>query len=100
MSFRVAEGDEGLTVFLSGEIDLERSPEARKVLLAAVGGKRAVIVDLGEVGYMDSSGIASLVEAFQKAQQAGLDFSLIRVGERLLKTFQLARLDRVFRIVS
>lgn len=98
MSFRIAEQDGAVTVYLSGEIDLDRSPEARKALLAAVVRGRPVIVDMADVGYMDSSGIASLVEAYQKASAAKLDFSLVRVGERVMKVLQLARLDQVFRI--
>lgn len=98
MSFRTAEGDTGVTVFLNGEIDLDRSPEARKVLLAAVTKGRAITVDMSEVGYMDSSGIASLVEAYQKASAAKLDFGLTGVGPRVLKVLQLAKLDQVFRV--
>lgn len=100
MNFRTTEDDAGLTVFLSGEIDLENSIEARKVLLAAVSEGRAVVVDLAEVSYMDSSGIASLVEAYQQASAAMQDFSLARVGERVRKVLQLARLDQVFPISS
>lgn len=98
MSFRIADNDTGVTVYLSGEIDLDRSPEARKALLAAVARGRAVTVDMAEVGYMDSSGIASLVEAYQKASAGQQAFGLIGVGERVLKVLQLARLDQVFRI--
>lgn len=98
MSFRIVEHGGMVTVHLSGEIDLERSPEARKALLAAVAKGRPVTVDMAEVGYMDSSGIASLVEAYQKASAAKLDFALVNVGERVMKVLQLARLDQVFRV--
>ena len=98
MSFKTTDSGAALTVFLSGEIDLDRSPEARKALLAAVAKGRPVTVDMAEVGYMDSSGIASLVEAYQKASAAKLDFSLVNVGERVMKVLQLARLDQVFRV--
>ena len=99
-SFRTAETPDGITVFLDGEIDLERSPAARKALLAALGRGRALTVDMREVGYMDSSGIASLVEAFQKAGAGKLGFRLVHVGPRVLKVLQLARLDQVFQIAS
>lgn len=98
MTFRSEEEGESLVLYLSGEIDLEGSPEARKALLAALTNKRAVIVDMGEVSYIDSSGIASLVEALQRAGETQLDFSLRRVNERVGKILRLARLDSVFRI--
>lgn len=98
MSFKTTDSGAILTVFLSGEIDLDRSPDARKALLAAVARGKAIVVDMEEVSYMDSSGIASLVEAFQKSGAAKLDFSLVRVGPRVRKVLQLARLDQVFKI--
>ena len=82
MSFRISQEQGAATVFLTGDIDLENSPRARQSLLAAVATGLPVVVDMGEVSYMDSSGIASLVEAFQKAKSAGRDFSLT-VLERL-----------------
>ncbi|HUP90865.1 MAG TPA: STAS domain-containing protein [Solimonas sp.] len=98
MTFRVAEEAESSTVFLDGEIDLERSPEAREVLLEVLGKGRPLRVDLSEVSYMDSSGIASLVEAHQKARNAKLGFSLVRVSAAVMKVLTLARLDQVFSI--
>ena len=56
------------------------------------------MVDLSGVSYMDSSGIASLVETFQRARAASLEFSLVRVSEQVLKVLMLARLDKVFTI--
>lgn len=100
MSFKVADGTDGRTVFLAGEIDLERSPEARKVLLAAVVAGKSVTVDLGEVSYMDSSGIASLVEALQQAKARGTGFALDRVSGQVQRILSLARLDQVFTIKS
>jgi len=98
MSFRISEDQGAATVFLSGEIDLESSPRARQTLLAAIDRGLPVVVDMGEVSYMDSSGIASLVEAFQKASAAGSGFSLVRVGGTVQKVLALARLDKVFQI--
>lgn len=98
MSFRISEEGGAATVFLSGEIDLESSPRARQSLLAAVDKGLPVVVDMGEVSYMDSSGIASLIEAFQKSRAAGHDFSLARVRGSVQKVLALARLDKVFRI--
>jgi len=98
MSFKVTDQAETSTVFLSGEIDLERSPAARKALLDALARKQALVVDLRDVSYMDSSGIASLVEAYQRAKTANLGFTLARVGDGVMKVLRLARLDQVFPI--
>lgn len=98
MSIRVAAKDGKVTLFLSGEIDLETSPAVRKALLDHLGEGQALLVDLADVTYMDSSGIASLVEAYQRARDKSLGFTLVRVSEPVLKVLKLARLDRVFTI--
>lgn len=83
---------------LHGDVDLSSSPKAREALLDAVGRGGPVLVDLSGVGYMDSSGVASLVEALQQAKQANVTFALAAVQERAMRVLKLARLDRVFTI--
>jgi len=84
--------------FLEGDVDLQSSPDARKVLLDCVGRKRPVLVDLSAVGYIDSSGVASLVESLQTAKKSGNTLVLVAVSEGAMRVLQLARLDKVFTI--
>lgn len=83
---------------LSGEVDLERSPVVRRALLDALRDPRPLVVDLSGVSYIDSSGIASLVEAYQTARKQGTALMLAAVSPAALRVMQLARLDRVFDI--
>jgi anti-sigma B factor antagonist len=85
-------------VAFEGEVDLEHSPTARRVLLDCVEEGSDVIVDMSAVAYIDSSGIASLVEALQTARRKHTQFSLAAVSPAAMRVFQLARLDRVFTI--
>ena len=64
-------------VAFSGEIDLESSPAAREVLLDAVREGGSVYADLSGVEYIDSSGVASLVEAYQLARQQDVVFGVV-----------------------
>jgi len=57
-------------------------------------------VDLSAVEYIDSSGIASLVEGYQVAKGLGLDFSLVGVSDSAMSVLRLARLDQVFPIFT
>ena len=98
MEHAVREEENGLVVSLSGDVDLDSSPRAREVLLECVGRKKRVVVDLSGVAYMDSSGVASLVEALQTAKRNGSFFALAAVQGTALRVLELARLDRVFRI--
>jgi anti-sigma B factor antagonist len=87
-------------VSLSGEIDLHTSPQARKLILGCLNEGRPTLVDLHAVAYIDSSGVASLVEGFQLARQKRLDFGLVGVSAGALNVLKLARLDQVFPIYA
>jgi anti-sigma B factor antagonist len=92
--------EEGGAVIASfvGDVDLEHSPKAREVLLQCVERGSNVLVDLSGVSYIDSSGVASLVEAFQVAKKKGTGFALVAVNASALRVLHLARLDKVFKI--
>ncbi|MBL6929244.1 MAG: STAS domain-containing protein [Rhodospirillales bacterium] len=98
MKHEIRETGGASVVAFEGDVDLETSPTARKVLLDCVGLKRPMLVDMSAVTYIDSSGVASLVESLQAARKAGLNFALVSVSEAALRVLQLARLDRVFTI--
>ena len=86
-------------VRLGGEVDLSWSQDVRRAVLDALAGGRPVGVDLSAVGYIDSSGIAALVEGLQQARQRGLRFALVAVSDAVRAVLELARLDRVFALV-
>ena len=83
---------------LSGDVDLHSSPKARDAILACLKRKSALLVDLSAVSYMDSSGVASLVEGYQTARKQGLEFGLMAVAQPVMNVLKLARLDKVFPI--
>ena len=64
--------DCGIIVRPHGDVDLSTSPDLRAALQEAFTRKPAkVVVDLSGVAYMDSSGVATLVEALQNARRSG-----------------------------
>lgn len=85
-------------ISLSGELDLSFSPEARRQILACVEDGGLVLVELAEVTYIDSSGIASLVEGLQAAKQRQLEFGLVNVSKSAMQVLRIARLDSIFAI--
>jgi len=98
MKHEVREEAAGVVVAFDGDVDLQTSPEARKVLLDCVGQGKSIVVDLSKVGYIDSSGVASLVESFQSARKGGQNLVLASVSDGALRVLKLARLDKVFTI--
>ncbi len=89
-----------ILVRLRGEVDLSWSQEVRRAILKALLSDSAVGVELSEVSYIDSSGIAALVEGFQNARGKGQKFALVAVSGPVMAVLQLARLDRVFPIFA
>ena len=83
-------------ISLSGEIDLHCSAEARSAILSELATQQSILVDLSGVKYIDSSAVASLVEGYQMAKHANLEFILVAVSQEALQVLKLARLDKVF----
>ena len=98
MNYQTREEQDATVVAFEGDVDLQSSPDARKVLLEMVGKGRPIMVDLSEVGYIDSSGVASLVESFQAARKSGQDLVLVSISDGAKRVLELARLDKVFTI--
>ncbi|MFW2374863.1 MAG: STAS domain-containing protein [Gammaproteobacteria bacterium] len=98
MKYPVYELNRFTILSLTGEIDLNCSPQARKQILQHLDQGQNLLVDLGQVEYIDSSGVASLVEGFQYARSRKLEFGLVGVSKAAMQVLQLARLDKVFPI--
>ncbi len=95
----VTEQRDDLTlVRLAGEVDLSWSGQVREAILDALE-RRSVGVDLAAVSYIDSSGIAALVEGLQTARDSERRFVLIAASPAVLAVLELARLDRVFTLL-
>lgn len=87
-------------VDVQGDIDLYNSPEVRKALLEALREKRAqrVVVNLKAVRYIDSSGVASLVEGLKVSRELGSRFILFGLSPAAREVLELSRLIRVFEV--
>ena len=59
---------------------------------------KQVVVDLTKVTYLDSSGLAVLIEGMQNVQEYGGKFAVAGLQESVKHIFDIARLDQVFRI--
>jgi len=84
---------------LEGEIDLHVSANVSESLRMMIEKKpKQLIVDLAGVSYIDSSGLAALIEAMQNVQQYGGTFALASLQEPVRTIFEIAHLDQVFKI--
>src|SRR5215471_19113708 len=86
-----------LVLEVGGEIDVYTAPQLRARLISLVeDGARRVVVDLGRVEFLDSTGLGVLVGALKRLRGVGGELSLVCGQERLLKIFRITGLDRVF----
>ncbi len=98
MNINILEGEGYTIVGLEGDIDLSCSPNARKSILDVLQANKNLLIDLGKVSYIDSSGIACLVEGYQTAKKQSLKFGLVGISDAAMSVLKLARLDKVFPI--
>ena len=84
---------------LDGDIDLYRSPDIRKQLAGYISQETAcIIIDLSGVTFIDSSGLATLIEALQKTRKYSGRLLLAGVNEKIRNVFEISRLDDIFEI--
>src|ERR1700735_106583 len=83
---------------VGGDITLYNSPEVRKVLLNLLKEKKAprVIVNMLNVKYIDSAGVASLVEGLKLSRDLKSTFALYGLSRTAQEVFELTRLVKDF----
>ncbi|HXX19529.1 MAG TPA: STAS domain-containing protein [Candidatus Acidoferrum sp.] len=85
---------------VNGDITLYNSPTIRKTLLDLLKGKRAprVIVNLQNVRYIDSAGVACLVEGLKLSRDLKSGFALYGLTKTTREVLELTRLIKVFEV--
>jgi len=82
-----------------GELDVYTVPLFRKVILKLEGERRHdIILDLTSLTFVDSSGLGSLIETYQKSQSVHGELAFVIDNPRLLKVLKLVDLDKVFKV--
>lgn len=96
-----AQGD-AYIVDVRGEIDLYSSTMLREYIINIIKQHhpRALVVELSDVSYIDSSGIATLVEGLQLARKTDTRFKIAGLSKRVMEVFELVRLETVFDIYA
>ncbi len=101
MEVRSIAENEAVVVVIEGEVDLYSSPKLRDEIVRRCEQKTpSLIIDLGAVTYMDSSGIATLVEGFQLMRRYGGKLRIARPDPSIQRVLGFAHLDKVFHIYS
>jgi anti-sigma B factor antagonist len=100
MTLSIREYGAARVVDLTGEVDLGTSPELRRALFDILGKTSRLVINLQALRYIDSSGIATLIEVFKAAQRLGKEFVLFGLSPAVQAVFRLTHVNRIFRIVD
>ncbi len=91
----------GTLVCVAGDVDMSSSPTLRTELLMLLKqNKGKMIIDLSKVSFMDSSGVATMVEALRQQRAANAKMVLFGMQPRVRSIFEISRLDSLFEIVD
>ena len=91
---------DAIVLTVQGSVDITSSPELRGELKAALDRKvPRIVVDMGGVTFVDSSGLATLIEALQRTQAYEGKVVLCNLTQAVLGVFELANLDHIFKIL-
>jgi anti-sigma B factor antagonist len=95
----ITRDDHGSVISVGGDIDLYSSPRLRDAIFAEIDRAVArLALDLSKVRYMDSSGVATLVEGLQHAKAAGVGFKLVAPSPKVMRVLEMTRLEAVFEV--
>lgn len=102
MDISTRESGSATIVDVTGDITLYNSPEVRKVLLELLKEKRRprVIINMLNVKYIDSAGVASLVEGLKISRDLKSTFALYGLSRTAREVLELTRLIKVFEVYN
>jgi anti-sigma B factor antagonist len=92
-------GEGAFVVSVAGEADLHTTPDVERELqqILQLGG-RTIVLDLGDVGFIDSTVVSLLLRLQPRFRARGGDIVLVSDDRRVLRTLEIMGLDRILRI--
>lgn len=97
----IESSESGVVVSVSGEVDIYTASELRADLYAALDSSTgSLIVDLSEVGFIDSTGLGVLIGLLRRSNEKERPLALVIPGTNIARIFALTGLDKVFTIVK
>ncbi|MFH1791271.1 MAG: STAS domain-containing protein [Candidatus Omnitrophota bacterium] len=99
MGVNVQEKD-GITLcYISGEIDINTAPDVKKALDKVVAARKPkILINFKDVSYVDSSGLATLVELLKNTRTYGARLKFSNLSAKIHNLFEITRLEKLFEI--
>ena len=95
---RIIENDSQTTVEIAGRVTIDSSPQLRRFLLRLLERKAGVmvVIDISKVSYLDTSGIAALLESLEATRARSVKLRLVGASGRVRILVELLELPRIF----
>jgi len=99
MQIKITDRDDVKLCCIDGEIDLNTSPQLKKEFEKVAGAKaKKVLINFSSVTYVDSSGLATIVEIFKKLKSYGGALKLSNLSPKVKNLFEITKLEKLFDI--
>jgi len=87
--------------YISGEIDINTAPQVKKVFDKMIKEKKGhILINFKQVSYIDSSGLATLVEMLKNIRGYGGKLKLSDLSSKIRSLFEITKLEKLFDILS
>ena len=101
MKIQTRQADQMDWVELEGDLDFHSSPDLRKELTKLVEKQAPkIMIDFKKVTYIDSSGLATFVELFQRVKRYNGKLVLFNMGASVRSVFEISKLDTIFKLAG
>lgn len=100
LAIETEERQEGLVVHVSGEVDLANVERFKAAIQPAFSNRRNVILDVGNLRYIDSTGLHVLIDAHQRLQKHDCRLFVAGASPGIAKVMRILHLDRLMPLVS
>jgi len=85
-----------MVVRCSGQINSNTTDLLKATVRSLMLENKTVVLDLGNVSYMDSSGLGAMVGLYVSARRSGSNLKLVKLNDRLKELFSITRLAPLF----
>lgn len=100
MNMSVRTTENARIIDVAGDVDMNGTPQLRKLLFEALKESPKVVINLTAIRYIDSSGIAVMIEALKESQRLKRQFVLFGMNARVNAVFKLTHVMQIFQVVE
>ena len=99
MQVKIEDKNEVKICYINGEIDINSAPQIKKIFDKIISEKsNKVLVNLKDVSYVDSSGLATMVEMLKNIRTYGGKMKISNLSQKVKSLFEITKLDKLFGI--